>query len=150
MNLADRLSAASEREAATKREIISEIRDYFQEYIDSGAFEKVIEQRILNSNEAKLRRRSNVSVEFWRYQSGCSGTSWRVGNKYWKNPEESEYSYSSHDYKGISLSSIQEDVGTELCDIVVKALRNMGFTMLECQDKKGRLGLYHTEIAFNW
>ena len=138
-------TAATEEEkrAAIREEIVS----FFREYLNSEEFTETIKSwcksAIRNGNNHE-----SVEVEFWDYHDGCSATHFGVGTKEWRNPKESS-GWGSRTYKGVGLYQLQEDVGPRLTEMTKSKLIELGFNV-SVQDKRGRIGYYHTAITLSW
>jgi len=147
MSLINELRIKSNNADNKKQEVISEIKEYFDNYLNSDQLEKFLRANI-KEDDIKARKKL-IIIEFWNYASGCSTTSFYCAGLYWYNPENKE-GWESHYYKTIELRSIQDDV----CDYLEKKLRlkmeDLGFTLLSKEDKKGKLEYFNKHFYFGW
>ena len=147
MNLIDELKAKSNQADNTKQEIIEEIKNYFDEYLNSERFEKFLKANI---REDDIRaRRKNLYVEFWEYHSGCTTTNFYCGGKQWFNPECKD-GWNSHYYKNIELRTIHDKICQYLTMRLISRMSELGFTVLCKENKMGRMEYYKMSITFGW
>ena len=147
MSLITELKAKSNNADNTKKEIIEEIKRYFDEYLDGTGLENFLRARIGDS-EIKARKMF-TKIEFWAYHAGCSTTHFYCGGKEWYNPENM-YDIESWCYKGIELRTIDKDVCDYLATKLVEKMDELGFTLLSIEPQKNSCGYYDTHFYFGW
>ena len=107
MSLVDELKEKSNELYNIKQEIIEEIREYFDAYLNSNRFEEFLRGKI---RDDEIRKREILlSINFWKYHSGCPDTYFACGGKRWCNPEN-QHNYESIFYRGIRLYDIQKEI----------------------------------------
>ena len=147
MNLINELKQKSNEAYNVKQEVIREIKDYFNEYLNSDDFENYLRTHI--DKEEIEKRETSLIVEFWEYHIGCSDTYFYCGGKRWNNPEV-QYSYDSRKYKEVMLCDIQSDVCQYLETKLIHRMKELGFNYLR-QDKVGnRFNYFDTRYYFGW
>lgn len=120
MKLAEKLAAMS-NEQTTKEEVVTnEIVNFFAEKFANGemmeAFEKSLREQEIRS------RKKSLSLDFWTYVPGCSGTYFGLLGKKWK-PENS-YNY---EYKGVNLKNIYKEVLLKIAELARENFEKEGF-----------------------
>lgn len=105
MNFAETLREKTDEINATKAEVVDEIVDKFNNYLNNGDFENYLKKIMTKSDLEKGYK--TLYSEFWQYHSGCSGTNFTIVGFKFRNREVSEYSLEANYYKGIELKSIQ-------------------------------------------
>ena len=124
MSILERLKENSDQVQNNEEEVINEIVEYFRNYLNSEQFEQWLERACTDKNIAS-KREFTMNVEFWGYQSGCSGTQFEVAWHSWKS--EPYYGYESYTYKGVNLNNIQRTVGDRLLNLLTEKMREIGF-----------------------
>lgn len=147
MNLINELKEKSNQADNTKQEIVEEIKNYFNEYLDSDQLEKFLKANI-REDDIKARKKF-MMVEFWEYSSGCSTTNFYCGGKYWFNPENKD-GWKSHNYKGIKLETIHKEICNYLTNKLISRMKDLGFNLLSQEDKTSWLGYYDRHFYFGW
>lgn len=147
MSLINELRGRSNKVDDIRKEVIEEIKSYFDGYLESENFEKNLKKYI--SQEDIKKREKMLQIQFWAYHSGCSNTYFYCGGKKWTNPEN-EYGVSSWDYKGISLYSIHDEICSYLENRLIKKMRSLGFSFLRERDDRGRLDYFNVLYYFGW
>lgn len=146
MSLLQNLQNKSQTLRNQENEIISEIVGYFREKLYSEEFETKFEQSL---NEAEIRDRTvKSSIAFWNYQDGCSSTHFKVWKYYWENPE-GQYS-ASRNYKGHSLYYLQQRIVTQLVNLFIDRMRDLGFQVEVENDTKPHLQYDSYKITIKW
>lgn len=147
MSLITELRTKSANAENIRNEIISEIKNYFDKYLNGDGLENYLRSRI-GDQEIK-ERKVYMSVEFWEYHDGCSTTSFRCGGKTWYNPENKD-GWASHYYKGVELRTIDKEVGNYLTTRLINKMNELGFHMVSKEDEKNRFEYYSTRFYFGW
>ena len=142
------LKAESNQWENTRNEVINEIVNDFNHWVEKGGVEKYLKAHI--SDQDKQARHSKIFGEFWAYHAGCSGTRFEIGGWVWKTPGVPEYDYASHKYRKIPLVEIQDDVLQKLIDIYIGKLRDMGFFISDTSSRKNNLGYTEVNIIIQW
>lgn len=148
MNLFEQAVSASNNIELSKINITHEIINKCAKYVSSQQFEDYIKGRLVGETLGK--REMTIYVSYWAYHSGCSGTQFRCGNWVWKNPDENEYSYASHRYKGIELLDIHVKVVKEMCNLVKAQMQEFGFANIFIDGKMNNLGYAEYEVVIRW
>lgn len=147
MSLINELKAKSNQADNTKQEVIQEIKNYFDEYLNGEQFENFLKANIREDDIKK--REKLLLVEFWEYSSGCSTTSFYCGGKYWYNPECKD-GWGSHAYKGVDLKTVDKEVCRYLAQRLISRMDDLGFKLLRQEDKTSWLGYYNRHFCFGW
>lgn len=147
MNLIIELREKSANAESVKSEVIAEIKNYFDKYLNSDGLENYLRQRI-GTTEIK-ERKVFMLVEFWEYHSGCTTTNFHCGGKTWYNPENKD-GWDSHTYKGVELRTIDKEIGNYLSTRLMNRMNELGFYLVSKEDKKNRFGYYDTNFYFGW
>ena len=147
MNLITELRAKSASAETIKNEVIAEIKNAFDKYLNGDGLENYLRKRI-GTTEIK-ERKVFMSVEFWEYHDGCSTTHFHCGGGVWYNPENKD-GWKSHDYKGVELRTIDKEIGNYLSARLVSRMNELGFYLVSKEDATSRLGYYHTNFYFGW
>lgn len=143
MSFIDELRAKSADAEYTKAQVIAEIKQYFDEYLDGTGLENFLKYRI---GESEIKNRKVfMKVNFWEYHEGCSGTQFHCGGKLWEHPQRT-----SSSYKGVELRTVDKEIGDYLAEKLVNKMRNLGFTLLSQEPKNSWLGYYETHFYFGW
>lgn len=146
MSLINELKAKSDNTDNVKREVIEEIQAYFDKYLEEK-LENFLQKRI-GDTEIK-ERKVFMKVEFWAYHSGCSTTNFYCAGKYWYNPEIKD-GWKSHDYRGVELRTINEEVCEYLTKQLEKRMCELGFNLLSKEKQKSRMEYHNTHFYFGW
>lgn len=125
MNFAETLREKTDEINATKAEVVDEIVDKFNNYLNNGDFENYLKKIMTKSDLEKGYK--TLYSEFWQYHSGCSGTNFTIVGFKFRNREVSEYSLEANYYKGIELKSIQKEVIDNCLNHLYAKLEEMGF-----------------------
>lgn len=147
MSLISELREKSISAETTKSEVIAEIKNAFDKYLNSDALENYL-RKAIGDTEIKTRK-VFMKVEFWEYHSGCSTTSFYCGGKYWYNPDNRE-GWSSHTYKGVELKTINNEIGGYLSERLTSRMNELGFYIISKENQNGRFGYYNTHFYFGW
>lgn len=147
MSLINELKAKSNQADNTKQEIIREIKNYFDEYLNGDQFENFLKANI-REDDIKARKKF-MQVNFWEYTSGCSTTHFYCGGKYWYNPECKD-GWESHYYKGIKLESIHNEICEHLTQKLISRMKELGFDLVSQEDKTSWLKYYERYFYFGW
>ena len=147
MNLIAELKAKSANADSVKREVIEEIKAYFDEYLNGDGLENYLRKRIGTS---EIRdRKVYMDVEFWEYHSGCGKTRFSCGGEHWYN-SESRDGWNSHNYKGVELRTIDKEVGAYLSAKLEKRMSELGFTLVSKEVDHNRFNYYDIHYYFGW
>lgn len=125
MNFAEILREKTDEINITKKEVVDEIVDKFNNYLNNGNFENYLKKIITDSDLEKGYK--TLYSEFWKYHPGCSGTNFTIAGFKFRNTEVSEYSLEANYYKGIELKSIQKEVIDNCLNHLYTKLEEMGF-----------------------
>lgn len=147
MSLIDELKEKSNKAYDIRQEVIEEIKEYFDEYLDSDGFEKFLRKKI--GNEEIRKRETYLAVSFWEYHSGCLDTYFSCGGKKWNNPE-SQCSYTSCIYRGVYLRDIQNEICNYLEKKLIQKMRDLGFNYLRQDKQESRFGYFNSLYYFGW
>lgn len=79
MSLINELREKSNKVYDIRQEVIEEIKEYFDEYLDSDRFEKFLRKNI--GNEEINNRETYLIIGFWEYHNGCLDTYFSCGVK---------------------------------------------------------------------
>lgn len=144
MALIDELKAKSNGIEDNKKEVMKEIKDYFNKYLHSKQFENYIEK-----HSDLQKRRVNIWVEYWQHSAGCSGTNFGINNCRFYINKDDEYSYNTK-YKGVDVSKCQLEIGAMLYYLVKDVMEELGFTYVGTEDKMCWLGYYDKLLTYTW
>lgn len=147
MNLINELREKSVSAEIIKNEVIAEIKNAFDTYLNSDRLENYLRKRIGNT-EIK-ERKVFMKVEFWEYHSGCSTTHFHCGGCEWYNPENRD-GWNSDTYKGVELRTIDKEVCNYLSSRLVSRMNELGFYLVSKEDQKSRFEYYDTHFYFGW
>lgn len=147
MSFINELREKSAGAEATKNDVIAEIKNSFDQYLNSDRLENYL-RNIIGKTEIK-ERKVFMSVKFWGYHSGCSTTHFHCGGYEWYNPNNRE-GWSSRSYKGVELNTIDKDVCNYLSSRLVSRMNELGFYLVSQEDQKGRLEYYNRHFYFGW
>ena len=147
MNLINELRAKSANAETIKSEVIAEIKNCFDKYLNGDGLETYLRSRI-GDTEIK-ERKVFMMVEFWEYHDGCSTTYFHCGGGVWYNPENKN-GWESHRYKGIELITINKEIGDYLSSRLMSRMNELGFYLVSKEDQKSRFGYYNTHFYFGW
>lgn len=147
MNLINELREKSANAESIKSEVIAEIKNAFDKYLNSDKLENYLRRRI-GDTEIK-ERKVFMAVEFWEYHDGCSTTHFHCGGAEWYNPENRN-GWDSHTYKGIELITINKEVCDYLSTRLMSRMNELGFYLISKEDQKSRFGYYDTNFYFGW
>ena len=147
MKFIDELKAKSNQAHETKIEVIEEIKNYFNEYLNSEQFESDLKRRIGRTEieERKVR----CFVAFREYMSGCGTTRFSLDGYRWLNPEHNE-GYESTRYKNLELAKLQFEVCNHLESRLFFKMKELGFTYLYQEDCKNRFEFFDRNYYFGW
>lgn len=149
MTLAEKLKEKTNEINVIKKEVIDEIVNKFNNYLNNGDFENYLKKIITESDLEKGHK--TLCSEFWKYHSGCSGTNFRIVGFVFRNKEVSEYSFESNYYKGIELQSIQKEVIDNCLNHLYAKLEEMGFEYsCEKYEVHKRLNILQVETKIMW
>lgn len=147
MSLITELKNKSNNADNTKAQVVAEIKQYFDEYLDGTGLENFLRARI---GESEIKERKVfMHVKFWEYHAGCSDTHFYCGGKEWRNPEN-QYDISSWTYKGVELRTIDKEVCEYLTEKLVRKMDELGFTLLFKEQQKSRLEYSDVHFYFGW
>lgn len=147
MSLIDELRAKSESAESVRREVVEEIKAYFDKYLRSDELENYLRNKIGKSEIQE--RKVFMRVEFWEYHDGCSTTYFHCGGCEWYNPKNKD-GYESHKYKGVELRTINHEVCGYLSEKLENKMNELGFHIVSKGDKNNRFGYYDTYYYFGW
>ena len=147
MSLINELREKSANAEAIKSEVIAEIKNAFDKYLNGDRLENYL-RKIIGNSEIK-ERKVMLCVKFWEYHSGCSTTHFRCGGCEWYNPENRD-DWKSHRYKGVELQTISDEVCNYLSARLMSRMNELGFYLVSKEDAKGRLSYYNTNYYFGW
>lgn len=145
MSLIEELREKSNIANDIKKQVIEEIKAYFDEYLKGNELENDLKTTILK--EEIRERKSYLTVAFWEYYSRCSETYFRCGKKCWYIPKTEDSDYF---YKGVELSKIQRDVCSYVALQLELKLKELGFTIIDRKMVETRLHNYEKKIYFGW
>lgn len=147
MNLVDELKEKSNELYNIKQEVIEEIKEYFDAYLNSNRFEEFLRGKI---RDDEIRKREIVlSINFWEYHSGCPDTYFACGGKRWCNPEN-QHNHESIFYRGIRLYDIQKEICNYLEKRLMKKMIDLGFSFLRYDKKENVFGYFDIIYYFGW
>jgi hypothetical protein len=146
MSLINELKEKSNNADNVKQEIIEEIKNYFDKYLDEG-LENYLKRRI--GNDEIKQRKVYMSVAFWGYRDGCSTTSFSCGGEYWYNPEVKD-GYKSHYYRSVELRTLDKEVCSYLSSRLEERMCELGFTLVSKERKDCWLNYYDMQYYFGW
>lgn len=147
MNLINELKEKSAKAEITKSEVVAEIKNDFDKYLNSDRLENYL-KRIIGNSEIKARK-VFMKVEFWEYHSGCSTTHFHCGGYEWYNPDNRD-GWESHTYKGVELITINDEIGKYLSTRLTDRMNELGFYIVSKEKQNGRFGYYNTHFYFGW
>ena len=147
MNLINELREKSANAENTKSEVIAEIKNYFDKYLNSDRLEEYLRHWI-RSDHIK-ERKVPLFVEFWAHHDGCSTTHFHCGGGNWYNPENKD-GHKSWYYKGIELRTIDNEVGEYLSSRLMNRMNELGFYTISKEKQKSSLDYYEMKIYFGW
>lgn len=147
MSLITELREKSANAEVIKSEVIAEIKNAFDKYLNGDRLEDYLRNRI--GNQEIKERKVFMSVEFWEYHDGCSTTHFHCGGCAWYNPEN-RHDWKSRRYKGVELRTIDKEVCNYLSSRLVNRMNELGFYLVSKEDSKSRFGYYHTNYYFGW
>lgn len=142
MKLAEKLIQMSNEQATKEESVTREIINFFAEKFENGEMMETFEKS-LGKQEIHSRKKS-LSLDFWTYIPGCSGTYFGLLGKEWK--PEKVYSY---EHKGVNLKNIYKDVLLEIAELARENFEKEGFKVRvfsNGQDK--RYETYIIEISW--
>ena len=142
MKFAEKLAAMSNDQATKEETVIKEIVNFFAEKFESGEMMNALEKN-LREKEICLRKK-NITLEFWRYTPGCSGTYFGLLGKKW-SPEDDH----GYEHKGVNLVNIYKNVLLAIAELARENFEKEGFEVkLLPDDKSNRYELYIIEISW--
>lgn len=147
MNLINELRNKSTNVENTKSEVIAEIKNYFDKYLNGDKFEDCL--RLMIREDHIKERKVPLFVEFWAYHDGCSTTHFHCCGHNWYNPDNKD-GHKSWYYKGIELRTIDREVGEYLSSRLIDRMNELGFYTISKEKLKSSLGYYEMKIYFGW
>lgn len=147
MSLINELKEKSNKVYDIRQEVIEEIKDYFDEYLDSNRFEKFLRKNI--GNEEIRKRETYLAVRFWGYHNECPNTYFYCGGKTWTNPEN-PCSYNSCIYRGVYLRDVQNEICNYLERRLIQKMKDLGFNYLRQNKKESRFEYFNSLYYFGW
>lgn len=144
MSLINELKIKSNNADNVRQEVIGEIKEYFDEYLDGDGLENYLRKNI-HKREIE-ERKVCLMVIFWEYHEACSETHFACGGKSWINPEN-KYGYS---YKGVNLESVHKEICEYVAARLLKRMKDLGFNFLSQTTRNSRFGYYNTLYYFGW
>ena len=145
--LINELREKSANAETTKNEIIAEIKNAFDTYLNSDKLETYLRNKIGKTEIAE--RKVFMKIEFWEYHSGCSTTHFYCAGAEWYNPENKD-GWASHTYKGIELREIDREIGEYLSTRLISRMNELGFYVVSKEYQKSRFGYYERYFYFGW
>ena len=147
MSLVDELKEKSNELYNIKQEIIEEIKEYFDAYLNSNRFEEFLRGKI---RDDEIRKREILlSINFWEYHFGRLDTYFACGGKRWCNPEN-QHNYESIFYRGIRLYDIQKEICNYLEERLMQKMIDLGFSFLRYDKKENVFGYFDIIYYFGW
>ena len=147
MSLVDELKEKSNELYNIKQEIIEEIKEYFDAYLNSNRFEEFLRGKI---RDDEIRKREILlSINFCEYHFGCPDTYFACGGKRWCNPEN-QHNYESIFYRGIRLYDIQKEICNYLEKRLMQKMIDLGFSFLRYDKKENVFGYFDIIYYFGW
>lgn len=142
MKLAEKLAAMS-NEQATKEEVVTnEIVNFFTEKFENGEMMAAFEKSLWK--EDICSRKKSLSLDFWTYIPGCSGTYFGLLGKEWKPEDEQVY-----EYKGVNLKDIYKDVLLKIAELARENFEKEGFKVrVFSNNNNKRFETYIIEISW--
>ena len=142
MKFAEKLAQMSNEQATKEEAVINEIVNFFAEKFASGemmdAFEKNLREKEIRS------RKKSLSLDFWTYVPGCSGTYFGLLGKEWK-PEN----VCSYEYKNVNLKNIYKEVLLKIAELARENFEKEGFEVeVHLIDGKRCYDTYIIEISW--
>ena len=142
MKLAEKLATMSDNQATKEEAVTNEIVNFFAEKFASGEMMNALEKN-LREKEICLRKK-NITLEFWTYVPGCSGTYFGLLGKEWK-PED----VCSYEHKGVNLKNIYKNVLLAIAELARENFEKEGFEVKLLPDNRNRLyKAYIIEISW--
>ena len=147
MSLVDELKEKSNILYNIKQEIIEELKEYFDAYLNSNRFEEFLRGKI---RDDEIRKREILlSINFLEYHFGCPDTYFACGGKRWCNPEN-QHNYESIFYRGIRLYDIQKEICNYLEKRLMQRMIDLGFSFLRYDKKENVFGYFDIIYYFGW
>ena len=147
MSLVNELKEKSNELYNIKQEIIEEIKEYFDAYLNSNRFEEFLRGKI---RDDEIRKREILlSINFCEYHFGCPDTYFACGGKRWCNPEN-QHNYESIFYRGIRLYDIQKEICNYLEKRLMQKMIDLGFSFLRYDKKENVFGYFDIIYYFGW
>ena len=142
MKLAEKLAAMS-NEQVTKEEVVTnEIVNFFAEKFENGEMMDALEKRL--RKEDICSRKKSISLDFWTYVPGCSGTYFGLLGKEWK-PED----VCSYEHKGVNLKNIYKNVLLAIAELARENFEKEGFEVeVHLSDGKRCYDAYIIEVSW--
>ena len=147
MNFAETLRKKTDEINVTKKEVVDEIVDKFNDYLNNGKFENYLKKIITDSDLEKGYK--ILYSEFWQYQSGCTKTRFYIVGWEWCNKEVPDYSYEQDFYKGFRLKDIHEEVIMQCLNVLKDFLETNGFHH-RVTSERNRFKELRGEIVISW
>lgn len=142
MKLAEKLAAISDAQATKEEVVTNEIVNFFAEKFENGEMMDALEKRL--REEDICSRKKSLSLDFWTYVPGCSGTHFGLLGKKWK-PEDNH----SSEYKKVNLNNIYKDVLHEIAELARENFEKEGFkVMIFPNNNDKRFETYILEISW--
>ena len=144
MTLIDKLNEKSNSVESNQKEVIKEIKEYFNNIFQSKKFEDYIE-KWADINKKQM----SFTVEFWKHQDGCGNTYFRVGGFKWELEKDYYHRYNTQ-YKEVDLVDIQNKVCEELYYLLSDKMRELGFTHLSTVNEENCFPWYDKKVTYRW
>ena len=142
MKLAEKLAAMSDNQATKEETVINEIVNFFAEKFENGEMIDALEKRL--RKEDICSRKKSISLDFWTYVPGCSGTYFGLLGKEWK-PEN----VCSYEYKNVNLKNIYKEVLLKIAELARENFEKEGFEVeVHLIDGKRCYDTYIIEISW--
>lgn len=147
MSLINELREKSVKANNIKQEVIEEIKNYFDKYLQGDKLELFL-RKAINVSDIKERKKF-MQIKFWEYHEGCSDTHFYCSGLSWENPEN-KHGIKSWEYKGVKLRDIQDEVCGYLTRTLIDRMEQLGFHIVSNEYKPNRLGYYERHFYFGW
>ena len=142
MKLAEKLATMSDNQATKEEAVTNEIVNFFAEKFENGEMMDALEKRL--RKEDICSRKKSLSLDFWTYVPGCSGTYFGLLGKEWK-PEN----VCSYEYKNVNLKNIYKEVLLKIAELARENFEKEGFEVeVHLIDGKRCYDKYVIEISW--
>ena len=142
MKLAEKLAAMSNEQVTKEETVINEIVNFFAEKFASGEMMDALEKRL--RKEDICSRKKSLSLDFWTYVPGCSGTYFGLLGKEWR-PEDN----CGYEHKGVNLKNIYKNVLLAIAELARENFEKEGFEVKLLPDNRNkRYDTYVIEISW--